>query len=102
MKLPDFVIETVSIIAGAKAASDAGAPSAGHAVSEFANNRLHSLANQFSSYRQSKQITEVTQYALDGIKCRLENRETLRDDGFFTRIVDRGYAEETLSFSFIG
>ena len=83
MKLPEFVIETVSVIAGAKAASDAGDPSAGHAVSEFVNNRLHGLANQFSSQRQSKRITEVTQYALEGIKCRLDNGETPRDDVFF-------------------
>ena len=45
MKLPEFVIETVSIIAGAEAASDAGDPSAGHTVSEFVNNRLHVLVN---------------------------------------------------------
>ena len=96
MKITEFVIEIVSAIAGANAASNAGDPSAGLAVSEFLNNRLHDLANQFSSQRQSKRITEVTQYALDGIKCRLENEETLRDDGFFTRIVDRCYAEETL------
>ena len=96
MKLPEFVIEAVSIIAGVKAASDAGDPSAGHAISEFVNNRLHVLVNQFSSQRQSKRITEVTQRALDEIKCRLENGETLRDDGFFTRIVDGCYAEETI------
>lgn len=49
MKLPEFVIETVSVISGAKAASDAGDPSAGHAISEFVNNRLHVLVNQCSS-----------------------------------------------------
>ena len=43
-----------------------------------------------------KRIKDVSQYALNGIKRRLENGEKLRDDGFFKRTIDRSYAEEAL------
>ena len=96
MKLPDFAIEAVSLIAGTKIASDAGDPDAGQAVANFVKNNLHNLVNQFSSERQAKRIKDVSQYALNGIKHRLENGEKLRDDNFFKRIIDRSYAEEAL------
>ena len=53
------------------------------------------MVRHFSSERQAKRITDVTKRALKGIQCRLDNGEELRDDGFFTRIVDKLYAEET-------
>lgn len=96
MKLPDFAIEAVSLIAGTKMASEAGDPEAGQAVANFVKNSLHNLVNQFSSERQAKRITDVSQYALNGIKRRLENGEKLRDDDFFERTIDRSYAEEAL------
>ena len=93
MKLPDFAIETVSLIAGTKAASEAGDPDAGQAVANFVKNNLHNLVNQFTSQRQAKRIKDVSHYALNGIKPRLKDEE-LRDDGFFERTIDRSYAEE--------
>lgn len=96
MKLPDFAIKTVSLIMGVKVASDTGEPSAGQAVTHFVENNLQDLVNQFSNERQAKRIKDVSQYALNGIKRRLENGEKLRDDGFFERKIDRSYAEETL------
>ena len=93
-QLVDFAIETASLIAGIKSAHDTGEPSAGYAVSEFLNDRLHNLVNRFSSERQSKRIRTVTQYALEGIRHRLENDEELRNDGFFEQTIDRSCAEE--------
>ena len=93
-KLVDFAIETTSLITGLKAAHEAGDPSAGYAVADYVNNRLHDLVNRFSNQRQAKRITQVTEFALDGIRCRLENGEKLRDDGFFDKTVDRSDAEE--------
>ena len=75
---------------------DAGDPDAGQAVANFVKNNLHNLVNQFSSERQAKRIKDVSQYALNGIKYRLENGEKLRDDNFFEQIIDRSYAEEAL------
>ena len=96
MRLPDFAIEAASVIVGAKVASDAGDPNAGQAVSDFVQNNLYNLVNQFSSQRQAKRVTDVTEIALNGIRCRLEDGETLRDDGFFEREIDRSYATEAL------
>ena len=93
-KLVDFAIETTSLITGLKAAHEAGDPSAGHAVADYVNNRLHSLVNRFSSQKQVKRITRVTECALDGIRYRLENGEKLRNDGFFDKTVDRSDADE--------
>ena len=93
-KIPDIAIEATSTIAGAGAAYQAGDPSAGLAVSEFLNNGLRGLLNHFSSQRQSKRITDVTEFALNEIRRRLENGENLRDDGFFDKTIDRSDAEE--------
>lgn len=95
MKLPDFAVEAVSLITGAKMASEAGDPDAGQAVANFVKNNLHNLVNQFTTQRQAKRIKDVSQYALNGIKHRLENDEKLRDDGFFERTIDRSNAEES-------
>ena len=68
MKLPDFAIETVSLIAGAKTASEVGDPDAGQAVANFVKNNLHNLVHQFTTQRQAKRIKDVSQHALSGIK----------------------------------
>ena len=94
MKLPDFAIEAVSLIAGAKMASEAGDPNAGQAVADFVKNNLPNLVNQFASQKQGKRITDVSEFALNGIRRRVKNNEKLRDDGFFQRTIDRSYAEE--------
>lgn len=94
MKIPDFAIELASLIIGAKAANDAGDPNVGHAVSVFVKSNLHNLVHQFASQRQARRITDVSEYALYGIRSRLEIGETFRDDGFFTHIDDRSDAEE--------
>ena len=94
-KIPEIAIEATGTIVGTGAAYQAGDPSAGYAVRDFLNNGLRGLVRHFSSERQAKRITDVAQYALNGIRYRLENDEELRDDGFFTRTVDRSYAEET-------
>ena len=96
MKLPDIAIQASSLIAGTGTAYQAGDPDAGQAVADFVNNNLPNLVNLFSSKRQAKRIKDVSQYALNGIKRRLENGEKLRDDGFFEREIDRSYAEEAL------
>ena len=93
-KIPDIAIEATSSIAGAGAAYQAGDPSAGYAVSEFLNNGLRGLLEHFSSQRQSKRITDVTEFALNEIRRRLEDGERLRDDGFFDKTIDRSDAEE--------
>lgn len=93
-KIPDIAIEAASTIAGAGAAYQAGDPEAGYAVSEFLNNGLRGLLNHFSSQRQSKRITDVTEFALNEIRRRLEDGERLRDDGFFDKTIDRSDAEE--------
>ena len=93
-KIPDIAIEATSTIAGAGAAYQAGDPSAGYAVREFLNNGLRGLLNHFSSQRQSKRITDVTEFALNEIRQRLEDGEKLRDDGFFDKTIDRSDAEE--------
>lgn len=93
-KIPDIAIEATSTIAGAGAAYQAGDPSAGYAVSEFLSSGLRGLLNHFSSQRQSKRITNVTAFALNEIRRRLEDGERLRDDGFFDKTVDRSDAEE--------
>ena len=93
-KIPDIAIEATSTIAGVGAAYRAGDPSAGYAVSEFLNNGLRGLLNHFSSQRQSKRITDVTEFALNEIRRRLEDGEKLRDDGFFDKTIDRSDAEE--------
>ena len=96
-KIPDIAIEATSTIAGAGAAYQAGDPSAGYAVREFLNNGLRGLLNHFSSQRQSKRITDVTEFALNEIRQRLEDGEKLRDDGFFDKTIeDRCDAEEVL------
>ena len=95
-KIPDIAIEATSTIAGAGAAYQAGDPSAGYAVSEFLNNGLRGLLNHFSSQRQSKRITDVTEFALNEIRRRLEDGEKLRDDRFFDKTIDRSDAEEAL------
>ena len=93
-KIPDIAIEATSTIAGAGAAYQAGDPSAGLAISEFLNNGLRGLLNHFSSQRQSKRITDVTEFALNEIRRRLEDGEKLRDDGFFDKTIDISDAEE--------
>ena len=93
-KIPDIAIEATSTIAGASAAYQAGDPSADYAVSEFLNNGLRGLLNHFASQRQSKRITDVTEFALNEIRQRLEDGEKLRDDGFFDKTIDRSDAEE--------
>lgn len=93
-KIPDIAIEVTSTIAGAGVAYQTGDPSAGYAVNEFLSNGLRGLLNHFSSQRQSKRITNVTEFALNEIQRRLENNEKLRDDGFFDKTVDRSDAEE--------
>lgn len=93
-KLPDFVIETTSMLAGAKAAYEAGDPSAGEAVADYVKNRIYNLVNLFTSRRQYKRITDVTEFALNEIRRRLEADEKLRDDGFFDKTIDRSDAEE--------
>ena len=64
-KIPDIAIQATSTIAGAGFAYKAGDPSAGYALSEFLNNGLRSLLNHFSSQRQSKRVTDVTEFALN-------------------------------------
>lgn len=93
-KIPDIAIEATSTIAGAGAAYQAGDPSAGYAVSDFLNNGLRGLLSHFSSQRQSKRIIDVTEFALNEIRRRLEDGEKLRDDGFFDKTIDRSDAEE--------
>ena len=93
-KIPDIAIEATSTIVGTSAAYQAGDPSAGYAVSNFLRNSLRSLVTHFSSERQSKRITDVTEFALNEIRRRLENGEKLRDDGFFDQTIDRSNAEE--------
>lgn len=93
-KIPDIAIEATSTIAGAGAAYQAGDPAAGYAVSDFVNNGLRGLVSYFSSQRQSKRITDVTEFALNEIRRRLEHGEKLRTDGFFDKTIDRSYAEE--------
>ena len=93
-KIPEIAIELTSTIAGTSAAYQAGDPSAGYAVSDFLNKGLRGLLNHFSSQRQATRITEVSEYALKGIRCRLKKGEILRDDGFFPHTIDRSYAEE--------
>ena len=93
-KIPDIAIEATITIAGTGAAYQAGDPSAGFAVRDFLNNSLRGLVSHFSSQRQSKRVTDVTQFALNEIRCRLERGETLRDDGFFDKTIDRSDAEE--------
>lgn len=96
MKLPDFAVETVSMIAGAKVASDAGDPDAGQAVADFVKCNLYNFVSRFSHQRQAKRVINVTEIALNGIRRRLKNGEKLRNDGFFEREVDRAYAAEAL------
>ncbi len=93
-KIPDIAIEATSTILGTSAAYHAGDPSAGHAVSNFLNNSLRNLVAHFSSQRQSKRITDVTEFALNEIRRRLEDGEQPRDDGFFNKTIDRSDAEE--------
>ena len=93
-KIPDIAIEATSTIVGTGFAYKAGDPSAGYAVSNFLSTKLRSLVTHFSSQRQSKRITNVTEFALSEIRRRLENGEKLRDDGFFDKITDRSDAEE--------
>ena len=96
MKLPDLAIEIASVIAGVKAASEAGNPDAGQAVGDYVKRNMYNLVSQFTNQRQAKRITDVTQLALNGIHRRLKDKEELRDDGFFERTIDRSYAEEAL------
>ena len=93
-ELPDFVIETTSMIAGAKLAYEVGDPSAGHAFADYVKNSVYNLVNLFTSQRQSKRVTDVTEFALNEIRRRLEDGERLRDDGFFDKTIDRSDAEE--------
>ena len=93
-ELPDFVIETTSMLAGAKVAYEVGDPSAGHAFADYVKNSVYNLVNLFTSQRQSKRITDVTEFALNEIRRRLEDGERLRDDGFFDKTIDRSDAEE--------
>ena len=95
MKLPDIAIQTVSLIAGTGTAYGAGDPDAGQAIANFLKSNLHSLFSELSSQRQATRVKDVSQYALNGIKHRLENDEKLRDDGFFERTIDRSNAEES-------
>ena len=95
-KIPDIAIEATSTIVGTSAAYQAGDPSAGYAVANFVKDRLHNIVNLFSSERQAKRILDVTQFALNEIRCRLENGERLRSDSFFNNITDRSDAEEVL------
>ncbi len=94
MKLPDFAIEAASLIAGAKTAYEVGDPSAGQAIADFLKYNLHNFVNQFVSQRQAKRITDISEFALNGIKRRLENNEEPRKDDFFQHTIDRSYAEE--------
>ena len=93
-KIPDIAIEATSTIAGVGAAYRAGDPEAGYAIRDFLNTSLRGLLNHFSSQRQSKRITDVTEFALNEIRRRLEDGEKLRDDGFFDKIINRSDAEE--------
>ena len=52
------------------------------------------MVSRFSSERQGKRITQVAEFALNEIRCRLENGEKLRNDGFFDKTIDRSDAEE--------
>lgn len=95
MKLPEFSVEVVSMISGAGAAYISGDPSTGYAITDFINDRLHGLVNLFARQKQSKRITTVTRFSLEGIARRLKSGEQLRDDGFFDETVDdRSKAEE--------
>lgn len=93
-KIPDIAIEATSTIAGVGAAYQAGDPEAGYAIRDFLNTSLRGLLEHFSSQRQSKRIIDVTEFALNEIRRRLEDGEKLRDDGFFDKTVDRSDAEE--------
>ena len=93
-KTSDFAIEATGVVVGAGVAYQSGDPSAGYAVGEFLNNGLRRLVSHFSGERQGRRITQVTAFALNGIRSRLENGEKLRDDGFFDKTIDRSDAEE--------
>ena len=94
MRLPEFSVEVVSMISGAGAAYISGDPSTGYAITDFINDRLPGLVNLFARQRQSKRITAVTRFSLEGIARRLKSGEQLRDDGFFDKTVDRSEADE--------
>ena len=96
MKLPDIAIVIVSFLAGLKTTRDTSDADAGQAVSNFVKSNLNDLVHQFSSERQAKRITDVAEFALANIYRRREKGEQFRDDGFFTRTIDRSYAEEAL------
>ena len=96
-RLPEIARQIISFLTGVIAAHTAGDESAGYAVRAYVDNELPNLLSQFTSERQSKRIMTVTQFALDGIRCRLGNGETPRDDGFFPETIgDRSDAEEVL------
>ena len=76
-KTSDFAVEATGVIVGAGVAYQSGDPSAGYAVSEFLSNGLRSLVSRFSGERQGKRIMQVTAFALNGIRSRLENGEKI-------------------------
>ena len=96
MKLPDIAIVIVSFLAGLKTAHDTSDADVGQAVSNFVKSNLNDLVHQFSSERRAKRITDVAEFALANIYRRRKKGEQFRDDGFFTRTIDRSYAEEAL------